>query len=218
MENLGVTVVQERFAGNAVNDPVTVEGLLTTICGATTTLTDSLFNMTNVEPKLITIQLAMDCNNASHSCWKQDILRVRQIWNTQSNLYTSILCQRIETRSSRRKSTCSIKLSSYSWQVSGIYAVSSDGTIDPANSFPFVSENSDWLFFLQTSAISAQKYEKMSGYSLWHRRLSHCPNDTIRKTIDHVIGMDELKKEKFDSNEQCSACMMGKAQLKAYPK
>ncbi len=67
-EDLGVIVVPERFrhvfydteltgfAGMAVNDPVAAEGLFTTDCGATTTLTDSLFNMTNVEPKMITIQ------------------------------------------------------------------------------------------------------------------------------------------------------------------
>jgi hypothetical protein len=72
-EDLGVIVAPEwfrhvfydtdvtEFTSIAVNDPVAVEGLLTTDCGATTTFTDSLFNMTNVEPKLITIQLAMDC-------------------------------------------------------------------------------------------------------------------------------------------------------------
>jgi hypothetical protein len=46
-----------EFACMAFNDPVTAEGLLTTDCGATTTLTDSLFNMTNVETKLIAIQI-----------------------------------------------------------------------------------------------------------------------------------------------------------------
>jgi hypothetical protein len=49
-----------ELAGMAANDPVSTEGLLTTDFGATSTLTDSLFNMTNVEQKLITIQLAME--------------------------------------------------------------------------------------------------------------------------------------------------------------
>jgi hypothetical protein len=127
----------------------------------------------------------------------------------------SILRQRIETRSSRRKSTCQINdtvILDKSPNVSRIYPVASDGTVDSANSFPFVSDCSDWLFFLWTSAISSQKYEKMSRYMLWHRRLQHCPNDAIRKTIDHVIGMDILKNAHLKSHGQCFTCMMGTAQ------
>ena len=104
------------FACMIANYPVAMEGLLTINCGATTLrllLVNCSF-LTNVEPKLITIQWAMD--SAIWSCLNQDILRVWQTWNTPSNLYASFLCQRIETRSSRSKSTCSIKLLSYSWQ------------------------------------------------------------------------------------------------------
>ena len=53
-----------EFAGMAPPLPANrpdddLSGLLTVDCGATTTLTDSLNNMTNVQPKVVTIQLAM---------------------------------------------------------------------------------------------------------------------------------------------------------------
>ena len=55
-----------EFAGmanpkpNFIIDSDQSSGLLVVDCGATTTLTDSLFNMTEVQPKVITIQLAGD--------------------------------------------------------------------------------------------------------------------------------------------------------------
>ncbi len=49
------------FAGMAnPNEDPDEEDLLTFDCGATSTLTESLYNMTEVEPKVVTIQLAMD--------------------------------------------------------------------------------------------------------------------------------------------------------------
>ncbi len=50
-----------EFAGMALpaNRPVDLSGLLTVNCGTTTTLTVSLNNMTDVRPKIVTIQLAM---------------------------------------------------------------------------------------------------------------------------------------------------------------
>ena len=69
------------------------------------------------------------------------------------------------------------------------YLKAKDSSIDPANSFSFVSEYSESLFYRRVAAISATKYAKMSGYELWHRR----PNECIGKSIAHSIGMDELK-------------------------
>ena len=177
-EDLGVIVVPERFrhvfydteltgfAGMAVNDPVAAEGLLTTNCGATTTLTDSLFNMTNVEPKLITIQLAMDgaTMQATHvgnkTYYVYDRLGTLRPISTQA-FYVRELKQDLLGGRALVKSNYRV-IHDKDPNISGIYPVASDGTVDPANSFPFVSEYSDGLFFLRTSAISAQKYEKMS--------------------------------------------------------
>ena len=49
------------FVGMAnPNEDPDEEDLLTFDCGATTTVTESLYNMTDVVPKVVTIQLAMD--------------------------------------------------------------------------------------------------------------------------------------------------------------
>ncbi len=90
-------------------------------------------------------------------------------------------------------------------------------TLDLANSFPFVSEHSESLFHLRIAKISEQRYAKLSGYALWHRRLGHWPNESIRKSIALSIGMDELKKVRFDSHEKCPACAIGKSQRNDLP-
>jgi hypothetical protein len=71
--------------------------------------------------------------------------------------------------------------------IAGVYPKADDGSIDPANSFPYVSEHSESLFHLRVAKISEQKYAELSGYDLWHRRLGHCPNESIRKSIAHSI-------------------------------
>ncbi len=43
----------------SANRPVDLSGLLTVDCDTTTTLKESLNNMTNITPKVVTIQLAM---------------------------------------------------------------------------------------------------------------------------------------------------------------
>ena len=50
-----------EFAGmaNPEKRPDDTSGELKVDCGASTTITESLFNMTNVEPRVVTIQLAM---------------------------------------------------------------------------------------------------------------------------------------------------------------
>jgi hypothetical protein len=82
----------------------------------------------------------------------------------------------------------------------------------------FVSEYSESLFYLRVAPICATKYAKMSGYEPWHRRLGHCPNECIRKSIPHSIGMDDLKSARFNNHEKCPACMMGKSRLNNLPK
>jgi hypothetical protein len=102
--------------------------------------------------------------------------------------------------------------------IAEVYPKADDGSIDPVNSLPFVSEHSECLFHLRIAKISERKYVKMSGYDLWHRRLGHCPNEWIRKSIAHSIGMEELKKARFDSHEKCPACAMGKLQRNNLPR
>lgn len=58
--------------------------------------------------------------------------------------------------------------------ISGVYSIAEDDSIDLANNFQIVSEHSESQFNLRIDAISAKKYLKFSGYDLscelWHRR------------------------------------------------
>ena len=92
-------------------------------------------------------------------------------------------------------------------KISGIFPVT-NGTIDQATGLPFV--DSEGLFFVETVPISGTQFKRMSGYPSWHHRLGHATMETIRDTIHHSIGLEELTKEKFNQEEQSPACMLGK--------
>ena len=65
---------EQVFVGMAnPNEDPDEEDLLTFDCGATTTVTETLYNMTEVVPKVVTIQLAMD-GMTIFSNWNQDVL------------------------------------------------------------------------------------------------------------------------------------------------
>ena len=53
-------------------------------------------------------------------------------------------------------------------EIAGVYLKADDGSIDPANSFPFVSEHSESLFHLLIAKISVQKYAK----AVWIRPMA----------------------------------------------
>ena len=96
-------------------------------------------------------------------------------------------------------------------KISGFFPVT-NGKIDPAIGLPFL-DSSEGLFFVETVPFSETQFKKRSGYSLWHWRLGHCPKQTIRDTIQHAKGIEELSKESFDKDEQCPACVIGTAHL-----
>ena len=56
----------------------------------------------------------------------------------------------------------------------------------------------------------------MSGYAIWHRRLGHCSMQTIRDTIPHTKGIEELSKA-IDPNQQFPSCIVGKAHQEIRP-
>ena len=92
-----------------------------------------------------------------------------------------------------------------------------DGKVCKSKSFPFMSEHSS-LFYLKTERFTMQDFEKISGFVLWHRRLAHSSNRNIRDTINHSIGLEDLKTKKFYSHEKCPSCMIGKSTLEDLPK
>jgi hypothetical protein len=177
--------------------------------------------MTEVKPQVVTIQLAMDglTMKSSHvgikTYYAYDRTGTIRPIKTRA-LYVKECQQDLLGGTSLTNSNYRVVLDSDN-DVAGVYPKGKDGSIDPANSFSLVSEYSESLFYLRVAPICATKYAKMSGYELWHRRLGHCPNECIRKSIAHSIGMDDLKSARFDNHEKCPACMMGKSRQNNLP-
>ena len=100
--------------------------------------------------------------------------------------------------------------------ICGLYPLNDKHEATFQNSIPFISEPTD-LFYLQTEKMDWTTFERMTGYDLWHRRLGHTPNQFIKLSIDHSIGLEKLKAKKFSEHQKCPSCMIGKSQLNNYP-
>jgi hypothetical protein len=164
---------ESEFAGMAppirANNPEE-QGLLTTDCGATSTLTNSFHNMTSVVPKVVTIQLAAEgaTMKTSHMGYKTYYVfdRTGTIRPISTKAYfVKELKQDLLGGSALTSERYRVILDKDD-DIAGIYPVADNGTIDPANSFPFVSEYSGGLFYLRTAPIDATKCSSMSGYDL----------------------------------------------------
>jgi hypothetical protein len=76
---------------------------------------------------------------------------------------------------------------------------------------------------METLPISETEYKTMSGYGLWHKRLSHARIQSIKATIAHSKGVQELEGVwvlvgiRMEHDLYCTACMTGKAQLRPCP-
>jgi hypothetical protein len=160
-----------EFAGMANSSNTSEElGMLAVDCGASTTITKSLFNMTDVKPKVVIINLAMDglTMKSTHVGIKTYYIydrtgTIRPI-KTRA-LYVKECQQDLLGGTALTNSNYRVVLDSDN-DVAGVYPKAKDGSIDPANSFSFVSEYSESLFYLRTAPICATKYAKMSGYEL----------------------------------------------------
>jgi hypothetical protein len=195
------------------------KGLLTVDNGATTTLTRSLFNMTDVKQKIITIQLAGEgmSMKATHTGRKTYYAvdatgTIRPI--TTKAFYVPDLEQDLLAGRALIKSKFRITMDEDE-SISGIFPVV-NGEIDPATRFPFADSNG--LFYIETVPISETKYKTMSGFDLWHKRLSHTPRQAIKDTIPHSKGLHELEGLRMTREMDCDSCMIGKAKLQPYPK
>ncbi len=178
------------------NSPVDLSGLLTVDCGATTTLTVSLNNITDVRPKIVTIQLAMagvtmkSTHVGTKTYYVYDRTGTFRPISTQA-YYVKELNQDLLAGRSLTNTDCRVVLDKHD-SITGIYPLGDDGTIDVTISFPFISVHSGGLFYVRTEPIDGSKYESLLGYNLWHRRFGHCPNENIRKTFPFSLGLDEF--------------------------
>jgi hypothetical protein len=86
---------------------------------------------------------------------------------------------------------------------------------DQATRFPIAE--SEGLFYVKIITISETKYKTMSSYRLWKKRLSHAPIQFIKAAIAYSKGLQDLEGIRMEHNLDCTACMIGKAQLQSYP-
>ena len=120
--------------------------------------------MTDVVPKVVTIQLAMDgmTMKSSHIGIKTYYVydRTGSIQPVKTKaLYVRELKQDLLGGKALTNTNYRIVLDSDDEiACRGVYPKADDGSIDPANSFPFVSEHSESLFHLRIAKISEQKY------------------------------------------------------------
>ena len=78
---------------------------------------------------------------------------------------------------------------------SGVYAVINN-KIDKSKQFPLISEHSNF-FYLKLEQMCAKRFEKQSGYELWHRRLAHASNRNIRDTIKCAHSLEPFEVDDF---------------------
>jgi hypothetical protein len=169
---------EKHFAGmaqptNRQYDLSKEQGLLTVDNGATMTLTKSLLNMTDVQQKVVTIQLtgAGMSLQSTHIGYKTyyaidatgSIRPIETKAFDVPKLEQDLLGGRALIKSNYRITMNADE------SISGIFSVVK-GEIVPATRFPFA--DSEGLFYIETVPISETKYSTMSGFNLWHMRFN----------------------------------------------
>ncbi len=61
------------------------------------------------------------------------------------------------------------------------------------------------------------RFERMTWYDLWHRRLGHAHNKFIKLSIEPSIGLEKLDGKKFSEHQKSPSFMIGKSQLNYKP-
>ena len=177
---------RQSLPTNKVYDLAKERGLLTVDNGATSTLTRSLFNMSDVSPRITNIQLAGQGMSitSTHVGYKtyyvEDATGTIRPIKTMA-LFVPKLEEDLLAGRALVKSKYRIIMDDED-EISGIFPVV-NGEIDPATRFPFAE--SDGLFYVETIPLSETKYKSMSG---WHKRMSHAPIQAIKATIPHSKG------------------------------
>lgn len=155
--------------------------LLILDCGATSTLTNSMFNMTDLEERYVTIELASDSATlqASHygtkTYYAYDSTGTVRPIRTKA-YYVKGLRKDLLGGKALIKQHYRVILDEDP-EIAGVYP-KTNGEIDLSDGFHF--SGPDGLFYLQTVPISASKYDKIAGWNRWHKRMGHVPNQTIK--------------------------------------
>ncbi len=197
--------------------------MIVTDCGASSTLTGSLINTTDVGEGITLIETAdgKESMRVSQNCLKSYYVQNRMGELTRMTvpaLYVKGLPQDLLGGKALNKENIRLILDS-DQDICGLYPLDNDCEQHRHTSIEFFSEpgrDTD-LFYLQSEEMGWTTNEKLTSWDMWHRRHGHGPYQTLKDTIDHVIGMKNLKGKQFDPQEKCPSCMVGKSTLEDYP-
>ncbi len=88
------------------------------------------------------------------------------------------------------------------------------------NSITFISEPTEFLYvqtswYFVTEKMDWITFKRRTGYELWHQCLGHKPNQFIKLSIGHSIGLEKLRGKKFSAQwaPEMSSCMIGNCKL-----
>jgi hypothetical protein len=183
-------------------------------CGASTTITGSLANTTDVVEKETIVDMAESGARmkATHTCMKTYFLRNRTgelVTITTPALYVRNIHQDLLSGKACNRAKIRIILD-MDQDIAGLYPLDENNQPHIEESIPFISEPTD-LFLLKIETMDWRRFHELNGYDLWHRRMMHCPNRNIRESIPFTKGMEKLLKYRYDHNEKCPGCMIGKS-------
>ena len=224
-EHIAATIFDKNecaFVGRESESDSTEPEALCCDAGATSSLSSSFLNCSEISERAVPIQTAQGGTvmMTTHVCIKTYFVRDRtgelRPLSTKTfivkNLKHDILSGKALNKAGYRVTYDPDP------EESGVYAIL-DGKTCKSRSFPFMNDSDHTnLFYLKTEPLSVQQFGRMSGYELWHRRLGHCSNRNIRDTIHHSAGLEELMSRKFDPHMKCPSCMIGKSTLEDLPK
>ena len=174
-----ITGAQEcAFVGRESDSDSTETEALCCDGGATSSLSSSFINCTEVKERVVPIQTAQGGTvmMTTHVCLKTYYVRDRtgelRPLTTKTYIVKNLKHDLLSGKGLNKAGYRVIY--DEDPEESGVYAVN-DGKICKSKSFPFMSEHSN-LFYLKTEPLTEHQFGKMSGYELWHRRLGHCSN------------------------------------------
>ena len=167
--------------------------------GATTTLTSSFKNCTDIKPKKVDIHLAEGgvAMVTTHVCLKTNYFRSRtgecRAVTTLSQVCGQTFYQSSYLTSKVIVSSITLTPRNQSQLI--------EGKMDKSKSFAFMSEHSN-RFCLKPEMLTTQQLDKMSGFEKWHRRLGHVSIRDIQQSIPYTKGLEELTNRTYMSSTQ----------------
>ena len=189
-------------------------------CGASMTITGSLANATDVVEKAVIVDMAESgaSMKATHTCMKTYFVKNRTgeiVTITTPALYVKNIHQDLLSGKACNRAQIRIILD-LDPDIAGLYPLDEEKQQHIEESIAFISEPTD-LYLLKIEEMDWRKFHETNGYDMWHRRLMHCPNRNIRETIPFTKGMEKLLKYRYNENDKCPGCMIGKSTRQDVP-